>query len=124
MSACASCGAALEQREGPGRPSIYCSDGCRRMAEFRIRALVRRVDRHETQIRELVADDLGDYPHLDNDERKRLLKIVRRWLAEDQATLRALLGVTRAAPKSSGRSTQHRMQAQASPNRNNCTEAS
>ena len=92
MSKCASCGGPIEPRDGPGRPAIYCSDGCRRQAEFRIRALVRRIDGYESQIRWVQAGDLGSFHHYDEDERKRMLALLRRWLAEDQATLCALLG--------------------------------
>ena len=65
---------------------------CRRIAEYRIRALVRRIDRIELEIRELKAGDLGALSFMDDDERRQALRLKRRWLAEDQSALRAMLG--------------------------------
>jgi hypothetical protein len=93
MTTCASCDGAIEQREGAGRPSIYCSEGCRRQAEFRIRALVRRIDSHESDIRWARAADLGSFHYFSDEDRKRYIAMRRRWLAEDEDTLRKLLGV-------------------------------
>jgi hypothetical protein len=45
---CPSCGAAVEKGDGPGRPTVYCGKPCRRLAEFQIRTIVRRVDRAES----------------------------------------------------------------------------
>jgi hypothetical protein len=92
MMTCASCGSELEPSSGPGRPAVYCGEPCRRMAEFQTRALVLRIDRAEVAIRELKAGDSGDYQHLDRDERRKVINLYRRWLTEDLAKLRALLG--------------------------------
>jgi hypothetical protein len=87
---CASCGGPLEQHSGPGRPSTYCGEGCRRIAEFRIRALTRRIDRTEVEIRELEFK-ARDREAWDRDAWLRRLRALRGWLADDRETLRALL---------------------------------
>ena len=88
LTCCASCGADLEPRSGAGRPSAYCSETCRRMAEFAIRGLVRRLDKAEIELRELKAES-GLY---DDDERRQRVRALRRWIKQDSAKLRALLG--------------------------------
>jgi hypothetical protein len=91
LTACASCGTALEERSGPGRRATYCGEPCRRMAEFQIRGLVRRIDRAEIEVRELT-EKVRDREDYDRIHWLRRLRVVRRWLADDQAKLRALLG--------------------------------
>jgi hypothetical protein len=88
---CASCGGPLEQHSGPGRPSAYCGQTCRRLSEFRIRALTRRIDKAEVEIREL-AERARDREAWDRDQWLRRLRALRRWLADDISALRALLG--------------------------------
>jgi len=85
---CASCGIALEPHAGPGRPARYCGEPCRRYAEFQIRAIVRRLDTSERELRELKAGS-GYY---DDDERRQRMRAVRRWIKQDSAKLHALLG--------------------------------
>lgn len=67
------------------------------MAEFQIRGLVRRIDSAEMEIRELSPGGhltrIGTRGYHDATERAQRLRALRRWLAEDQAKLRALLGV-------------------------------
>ena len=87
---CPSCGADVEQTTGPGRPRIYCSETCRRVAEFRIRALGRRLDKNEVDLRELQ----GGTGFLSDDERRARLRMIKVWLAADYVELRALLGQT------------------------------
>jgi hypothetical protein len=89
--ACAVCAAALEPRSGPGRPSVYCGAVCRRIAEFKIRALVRRIESQEIELREISVRDstLDEYDLAQRRTRRRAL---RRWLEEDRAALRELLG--------------------------------
>lgn len=87
---CASCGAEIEPHSGPGRPSVYCSEPCRRMAEFAIRGLVRRLDKAEIQLRETKA---GGWSGFDDDDRRARMRALRRWIKADSAKLRALLGV-------------------------------
>ena len=50
---CPCCGAAVEQASGPGQPKVYCGDACRRAGEYRLRALQRRLDKNEIELREL-----------------------------------------------------------------------
>jgi hypothetical protein len=90
-AACAVCGADLEPRSGPGRPPRYCGEACRRIAEFKLRALVRRIERQEIELRELAVRDgsLGDE---ERSERRSRRRVLRRWLEADNRALRALLG--------------------------------
>jgi len=88
---CASCGTALEPRSGPGRPSAYCNEGCRRTAEFAVRSLVKRINAAEIELREIQCAT-EDFAGLDQDERRRRTRFLRRWLVEDRTKLRALLG--------------------------------
>jgi hypothetical protein len=85
---CAACGTGLEQKSGAGRPAVYCSDACRRFSEFQIRALVRRIDKYQIELRELKA---GSW-HYSADERRERLTDVRGWVRKDTARLRVLLG--------------------------------
>jgi hypothetical protein len=57
---CAQCGAALEQHTGKGRPSRSCDPYCRRLAEYELRRIMRRlsladadVDEHDRHARGL-----------------------------------------------------------------------
>lgn len=90
MRTCPSCGSGLEPHSGPGRPSAYCGQTCRRLAEIRIRALTRRIDKAEVEIRELEwkARDREAY---DRDAWLRRLRALRSWLAADREALRVLL---------------------------------
>lgn len=58
------------------------------MAEFQIRALVRRLDNAEIELREVKAGT-GYY---DDAERRQRVRVLRRWIAADEARLRSLLG--------------------------------
>lgn len=88
IAICASCGTPLEPHAGRGRPARYCGEPCRRYAEFQIRTIVRRLDKLEIELRELKAGN-GYY---DDDERGNRMRNVRRWIKQDSAKLRALLG--------------------------------
>lgn len=94
--ACPSCGAAVEQRTGAGRPAVYCGEACRRLAEYEIRALVRRIDRAELELRELGNGGhharSGHRGFLSPEERAARTRALHGWLAEDRARLRSLLG--------------------------------
>ena len=92
MTSCASCGTPLEPRDGPGRPSVYCSEGCRRLAEFRLRAIVKRLDAAELELRRVSAERSG-FGALRGSERRRRVQTLKRWIAEDLAKMRSLLGV-------------------------------
>ena len=87
---CPSCGAGVEPVLGAGRPRVYCSETCRRTAEFRIRALGRRLDKNEVELRELQ----GGSGFWSDDERRARLRMIKVWLAADYVELRALLGQT------------------------------
>lgn len=90
---CASCGATFEDEKGggPGRPKAYCSDACKRLAEHRIRIVVRRLDRLEVALRECLAGWGPPYISHKNERRARV-RTLRRWIDEDEATLRRLVG--------------------------------
>ncbi len=47
------CGKLLEQPAGAGRPSTYCSVGCRRAAEYEIRRLDKLLARFEGRLSDL-----------------------------------------------------------------------
>ena len=85
--ACASCGAALEPSPGPGRPKTYCSEACRRVAEFQIRGIVRRLEKYELELRELKVHT----NHWDLPWRGRRMRALKRWIETDTAKLREIL---------------------------------
>ena len=86
---CPSCHTPIDVDSAPGRPKVYCGEPCRRMAEFAIRGLVRRLDKYEVELRETKAEntDFQDW------ERSRRMRQLRTWIKTDRAKLRALLGV-------------------------------
>lgn len=88
MTTCATCGTPLEPREGPGRPSTYCGEPCRRLAEYRLRSLAKRIDAGEMQLRRLLAER----GYGDPEERRRRVCQLRAWIAADTAKMRELLG--------------------------------
>lgn len=47
---CRECGADVPRAHVRGRPPVYCSKTCRRLAEFRIRRVNRQLDALETQL--------------------------------------------------------------------------
>lgn len=94
MTQCPSCGIGLKRKRGRGRPAVYCSEPCRRLAEFTLRILARRIDRQEVELRELQAS-AQRIMTLDEEIRRARVALVRKWLAEDQAKLAALLGAPR-----------------------------
>ena len=67
---------------------MYCSDTCRRLAEFQIRALLRRLDKAEIELRELKVGSV----YSDDEESRLRMSALRRWIKQDGAKLRALLG--------------------------------
>jgi hypothetical protein len=100
LTTCATCGTPLEPREGPGRPSVYCGEPCRRAAEYRLRSLAKRIDSTELELRRLLAERPG---FGNPDERRRRVRLLRKWIAEDTAKMHALLGVPVAEPAAKGR---------------------
>ena len=87
---CVKCGGLLEAADGPGRPATYCSTTCRRLAEFEIRRIDRRLAAYELERRELKAE--GPDP-CDDDARQRRLRALRKWAAADERRLRELVGI-------------------------------
>lgn len=55
---CLKCGAVVDQAQR-GRPRSFCSTACRRLAEFELRRVARRIERLETNLESLrgVRDD-------------------------------------------------------------------
>lgn len=88
LTLCPSCYGPVEQSSGPGRSKIYCSETCRRVAEFRIRALSKRLDKNEVELRELQ----GGTGFWSDDERRQRVRLLKAWLKADTEELRALLG--------------------------------
>ena len=86
--ACLKCSSPLEPRAGAGRPAIYCGEPCRRLAEYEIRRLDRRIAGYEQELRGLRYDG----PGFDDSERLKRMRALRRWIAADEARLRLLLG--------------------------------
>ena len=49
---CRQCGAEFEQHSGRGRPARYCDAYCRRVAEFEVRRLFRRLATADSDVDE------------------------------------------------------------------------
>ena len=92
LSTCPSCGTPFGPRPGPGRPGVYCGESCRRLAEFELRLIARRLDKSICSLRALQAEGASPPFDLEADERRRKMRALRKWIAEDQERLRALLG--------------------------------
>ncbi|MCB1995336.1 MAG: hypothetical protein H6933_04805 [Burkholderiaceae bacterium] len=93
---CIKCGTPLAEHTGPGRPPTYCSTVCRRLVEYEIRRLDRRLGDYEFQLREEQADrNEADY-FVDNLGRNRTQRIndLKKWIKADSARLRELCGGT------------------------------
>lgn len=45
---CVKCGETLPERTGPGYPRSYCSQACKRAAEFEVRRINRHLERLES----------------------------------------------------------------------------
>jgi hypothetical protein len=96
---CLKCGAELERAAGPGRPPSYCGATCKRLVEYEIRRLDRRLADYEFQLREEQADRNDPAAWIDNLGRTRTQRIndLRKWVAADEARLRELIGGGRGA---------------------------
>ena len=79
------------ESDGRGRPALYCTTACRRISEYRLNRLLRRIERCEIEIRELQAGLYGEYYRLDPDVRRARLRRVRKWLKADHEALRTLV---------------------------------
>src|SRR5262245_37500217 len=92
---CLKCGAILDRPSGPGRPARYCSDACKRLVEFELRRLDRRLASYYDQLREERADRTpASEAFVDNLGRTRAQRIgdLRKWIAADERRLRDLVG--------------------------------
>jgi|CXWK01.1.fsa_nt_gi hypothetical protein len=90
---CLKCRAPLAPHTGPGRPASYCGSACRRLAEYEIRRIDRRLADYVLKLREAQADrePYGvDTDHLGRTKRQRVADL-RKWIAEDEDRLRALV---------------------------------
>lgn len=90
MPNCPVCNAEVQVSEGRGRPHRYCGEPCRRSAEFAIRRLNRRLDGYEIELREVESG--ADYRFREPKPQAARVANLQKWIAEDQARLRALLG--------------------------------
>jgi hypothetical protein len=88
--ACAKCGAPLDPPSGPGRPAAYCSDLCKRLTEYEVRRLDRRLSKYELELREQKARGV-QFDDEEEHERQRRLRALRAWIRTDEARLRELL---------------------------------
>ena len=90
MKNCPSCGGDITQT-GQGRPSVYCSEACRRFAENQIRRLTRQLEKLEDKLdllrfnRHEICDHLGRWPDQALQDTKLLIE-------EKTARLRELMG--------------------------------
>jgi hypothetical protein len=79
--ACLKCGGELQPPD-VGRPPSYCSPACRRAAEFELRRLQRRIERHE---------DYASNLRLQGGGERRQLQRVQQELDRAEERLRELL---------------------------------
>ena len=94
LSVCVKCGTQLERAPGPGRPSRFCSQVCKRLVEFELRRIDRRLAGHYEELREERADRTPALEAwVDKLGRTRTQRIgdLRRWIAEDEQRLRELV---------------------------------
>jgi hypothetical protein len=92
MNRCPSCNAGVPARDGPGRPGVYCSEPCRRAAEFAIRRLTKRIDDMEVELREVSAGSQAYGWYANKEHRAARVSALRCWLRQDERKLRQLLG--------------------------------
>lgn len=93
LMTCARCRATFEREPGPGRPPAYCGVTCRRLAEYEIRRLDRRIAVYELEQRGLKYDGPADFDH-DEQERQKRMRALRKWIADDEARLRDLVAAS------------------------------
>jgi len=94
---CLRCGTALGDGPPTGRPPRYCGDLCKRLTEYEVRRLDRRLSGYEIELREELADRTAAADAwIDKLGRSRAQRIgdLRRWIKADTERLRALLGGT------------------------------
>jgi len=97
---CIKCGSLFEPSFGPGRPARYCSYVCKRLVEFELRRIDRRLAAYHEQLREEQADraaashawidnlnrtraqQIGGFAPLDRRRRERLRALVEGSVAD------------------------------------------
>ncbi|MBL8340036.1 MAG: hypothetical protein JNL30_01110 [Rubrivivax sp.] len=85
---CLKCSAPIELAPGPGRPPRYCGVTCKRLVEYEVRRLDKRIAAYELELRGLQFDG----PDLvDNAQRQKRMRALRGWIRTDQERLRVLL---------------------------------
>lgn len=89
LMTCSKCGAEFERDPGPGRPRSYCGDLCKRLVEYEIRRIDRRLGAYEVEQRELKADGPDEF---DDEDRQKRLRALRKWIRQDEDRLRVLVG--------------------------------
>src|SRR5262245_54118396 len=91
---CVKCGSPLERASGAGRPPTYCGDACKRLVEYEVRRIDRRLSKYEDELREEQADRNGADHRIDNLGRTRTQRIndLRKWIQADEERLAQLLG--------------------------------
>jgi hypothetical protein len=96
MRTCGYCLCELEQHDGRGRPAVYCSTGCRRSLEGRLRRLVRRLEDIDDRIArcDLGLHGIAGYGGGDHlrDERAKLVAYRREVQAEHDAWIKRSCG--------------------------------
>ncbi len=92
--ACLRCTAALPEGASTGRPARYCSDTCKRLVEYEVRRLDRRIAGYELELREELADRApAADAWVDTLSRTRAQRIgdLRKWIKTDTERLHQLL---------------------------------
>ena len=100
---CAKCGSIFERQPGPGRPPAYCGDLCKRLVEYEVRRIDRRLGAYELEQRELKAEGTA---WRDDSDRQKRLRALRRWIRMDEDRLGELLAAGRGTGDA-GRSNQN-----------------
>jgi hypothetical protein len=81
MSSCLKCGSPLDHTPGTnGRPPSYCGEACRRLAEYEIRRINRRLEQLEASLSNL---RINGFDHF--------MEKTQAEIALQEARLRALL---------------------------------
>lgn len=100
---CIRCAADLPEPAATGRPARYCGDTCKRLAEYEVRRLDRRIAGYEFQLREELADRTpAAEAWIDNLGRTRAQRIndLRKWIKTDTERMQQLLAGQRQGPES------------------------
>jgi predicted nucleic acid-binding Zn ribbon protein len=87
---CRICGAPIEPRSKTGRPSVYCSVGCRRASEYELRRLQARLIRLEDEAERCRRDRSG-LAHMDGGTAAEHSADIEREILRAAQRLRELL---------------------------------